>query len=442
MKIVEDFNHFICIIDVYEESDVGSSCQTFEDISIVFQEEKLEYALMNDGETVSGVLDSLAILRHELVSQLKEKHKTDNFSIKLSCYKDTNNRLPIYSQVEFLKNVPSDFKSALGKWNQHIGKNLQIKTLNESKEIVPYDLAPDISRYSLPNVMKNSLLLPEAFNSLTNRTDSLSNYFQIFTAQFCLHALASNISDETGSRRSYSFEGYARVTLETNNDEEYIDRQEMIFEVYRWVFIDNNYSTRLGILRNVMSIKNSESFVELFDNDLLRILQSNYKIYLKDNIKQYIEVKNKTSEFMFELHKKADDIVEDYKSTLQKLILGILTYFFTVAMVKIFNKADTVILTKEVTVITSILLVLSIVFLYFTAKDLERRKKQLTKQLINIKRQYLNVIDKQELDSVFNDNLITNIDDDISTVFKSWFWIVILVALLIATLIIAATNSV
>jgi hypothetical protein len=441
MELTEDLNQFRCEIDVDDPDQITAAISKFSQIQSLFDEEELNFAILNHGETISSDIPTLNELEINVIEDIQNQDSTDKFSIKISCYKSSINRFPVYCFNQIMNNIPVNIASALSQWNIHLSKHLTIKTVEGVRNIKNVQLHESINKYSLPDIIKNTDLLPECFDSIVTGPDSISQYFSKFTSQFCLSALASSITDEEDSRNIYSFEGYAKVDLETKFDEEYIERLESILAVYQWVFIDNNYNTRLGILRNVMSIKSSKSFVELFDNDLLRILQSNYKIYLKDNIKQYIEVKNKTAEFMFELQKKAGDIVEDYKTTLNKLILGIITYFFTVAMVKIFNKSETTIMTTEVTIITSVLLVFSMFYLFFCSKDLERRKTQLASQLVSIKKQYKNVIDEKELDDIFSKKLISDIADDFSMVFKAGFWMLMLAILLIATIFTSLINN-
>lgn len=441
MNVIEDLNQFRCEIQVNDTKQISTAISKFSEMQSFFDEEELDFSILNHGETINSSISLLDDLESDLINRVENQDSTDKFSIKISCYKSYENRFPVYCFEEIISSIPINVSSALKKWNIHLSENRKIKTVNGFRTLKNFQLHESINKYSLPDIMKTTNLLPECFNSLVTGTDSLSQYFSKFTSQFCLSALASSIIDEEECRNIYSFEGYAKVDLETQCDEEYTERLETILAVYQWVFIDNNYNTRLGILRNVMSIKNSSSFVELFDNNLLRILQSNYKIYLKDNIKQYIEVKNKTSEFMFELQKKAVDIVEDYKSTLQKLILGIFTYFFTVAMVKIFNKAEATVFTSEVVIITSVLLLFSMFYLFFSNKDLERRKTQLATQLKNIKTQYKNIIDEKELDDIFSSSLIDDIANDFSNIFKAGFWMLMLGLLLVGTLAAAVFNN-
>jgi hypothetical protein len=444
MDIVEDFNEFRCEINISQMADIDSALQSFKQMEELFSDESIEYATLISGETANSSIETLDDLRGELDIELGSGLKTQNLSIKFSCQKEKANRLPIYSQSVFFEAIRTDFKSELNQWNEAIGKTLTIATRGGIRKASNYGLSENMTLHSLPDVIKNTKLLPQSFNSksLINPDDDLAKYFKVLTAQFCLNALASSTSPKykDENRLAYSFEGYARVTSTTQKDKDYIDQLENIVAVYNWVFIDNNYNTRLGILRNVVSLKSSDKILQLFNEDLLRILQSNYNIYLKDNIKQYIEVKNKTNEFMFSICKKADDNLEEYKATIQKVIQGIITYFFTVTMVKIFYKSEESIFTPEVASLTSILLAMSIIYLHFTAKDLERRKALLVRQLDTFKKQYATVIDKSELDSVFDPELIEKIDIDSSIFFKAGFWMLGLVGLIVFTILAAVTN--
>lgn len=55
----------------------------------------------------------------------------------------------------------------------------------------------------------------------------------------------------------------------------------------------------------------------------LKSIESGYDIYLKDNVKQYIEIKNKISEFLVGQSDKASDITKNMFSTF-KTSFGVL----------------------------------------------------------------------------------------------------------------------
>ena len=67
------------------------------------------------------------------------------------------------------------------------------------------------------------------------------------------------------------------------------------YRIYRWIYTDGNPVDKSILARNIISLHCRYSALTDLDEKTLSSIQSNYQIYLKDNVSQYIELKNSDS---------------------------------------------------------------------------------------------------------------------------------------------------
>jgi hypothetical protein len=368
-----------------------------------FDQEVKKFQILNNGSVVI-TLNSLTNLKNELNDFLETADpKDDNYEILVICTKDSKTHFKIYSVNSFANGIPKSTKEQIRIWNQCLANCTQIVTTEKTVSIRGIETR-SIPDKSLPDVLKYTKLKPEHLHFLVENLDSAnSNYFKIFLAKYCLLALSSSSISNTKERHSYAFEGYARVVIMTSSDEEYVESYENIYDVYKLTFVDANFSTRLGLLRNIVSVNTSHKLTSVFDSDIIKVLHSNYQIYLRENIKQYIEVKNKTIELMHGLIVKATDRFEDQQKSYQKVAAAISTYIFTVVIGKFIFKSENNVFSLEISSISSVFILFSMVYLEFSQKRLISTKNKLVKSLDGLKKRYSNIMHETELEEIFNE---------------------------------------
>ena len=68
---------------------------------------------------------------------------------------------------------------------------------------------------------------------------------------------------------------------------------ELLYKLMSWSFEGGSCADKIGLLRNILSIHLDGSGNIKFDNEVWDTVRSNYQIYLKGNIQDYLDVKNK-----------------------------------------------------------------------------------------------------------------------------------------------------
>src|SRR5690606_13634802 len=68
--------------------------------------------------------------------------------------------------------------------------------------------------------------------------------------------------------------------------------------------------------------------------------KSSFKVYEKQNIKQYIEIRNKISDQLLDFNNRANKIVETFASGFQKSTLALISFYLSAIVIRVLSKGD------------------------------------------------------------------------------------------------------
>ncbi|TQQ04847.1 hypothetical protein, partial [Vibrio cholerae] len=105
------------------------------------------------------------------------------------------------------------------------------------------------------------------------------------------------------------------------------EQSNHLFNIFRWVFEDDNFRLKCSISCNILSIQSS--FSSSLNKNILPLLKSNLNIVFKENFNSYIEARASVMSYLFELSTKLSDQINNTKSSLNNCLLVILSFFFT-----------------------------------------------------------------------------------------------------------------
>ena len=170
-------------------------------------------------------------------------------------------------------------------------------------------------------------------------------------------------------------------------------------------------------MRNLVSLSNTKELDACFSHNLLKSLFSNYQVYMKENVKQYFEIKNKVTEFMFDLLNKSFDIYDEYKVASRNTALAVLSYFFTVVVIRAINKQNLdALFTPEIASISIVFILSAISYVYMAHADLIKKNKSIKTRVKELRTRYDQVLCKDEVEELFNsESLSTSLNDNSTT---------------------------
>jgi len=152
------------------------------------------------------------------------------------------------------------------------------------------------------------------------------------------------------------------------------------FNIYNWVYTGGNLNDKIGLARNIISLHFSESGKLELTGNPFQSIQSSYKVYEKQNIKQYIDIRNKISDQLLDFNNRANRVIETFATGFQKSALALVTFYFSAIAIKVFGKGNFVnVFTLDTTVLSSVFILGSFVYYLVARWEVKEQKKRLFK---------------------------------------------------------------
>ncbi len=178
---------------------------------------------------------------------------------------------------------------------------------------------------------------------------------------------------------------------------------KLMYEIYQWSYKGGNTSDKVSIARNIISLNFNPKSLELIET-VFNAIRSNYKIYERQNVKQYIEVRNKLSEILVDLQGKIDKIVSDFINDYKKNIITLISFFISIIVIKVVSKGDFIGgFTNEVLVLSYSFLIISVGLLLYSRWEFGKRVSMFNKHYDQLRNRYKDLLTEKELSDIFND---------------------------------------
>ncbi len=193
------------------------------------------------------------------------------------------------------------------------------------------------------------------------------------------------------------------LDLENTN----ILHNKVIVDIYNWIYTDGNLFDKAVLARNIISMHCQYVDILQMDERTFLSIQSNYKIYQQNNIQHYIEVKKQLGQYVLSTVDNVSDIIIGFSDKIKSNFIAFVTFVFTVALVNIVSNSPLDnIFTKDITLLLELILGGSFMYLLISKWEFDYKLKSIEKGYGNIKKVYLDLLDEQELEKVFNNEMI------------------------------------
>ena len=218
---------------------------------------------------------------------------------------------------------------------------------------------------------------------------------------------------------------------------EALDMNDNAYEIFAWAFRTENVIERAAISRNVIQnvCKSKNEFFDI-DSYVLSTIKSNYHIYQKKHVEQYIELKSKISSFIAELSNQLYEIYHGMVDGIRNNIAAVFTFFITVILTEALDATNLkgVYFSDKLIVLFWMLIISSFIYLLLIYISTNAKWKLVESNYTELKKNYEDTLDEMDLNSAFNDDSAMNNARSILKMYKKWigiFWITFLVILII-----------
>ena len=286
----------------------------------------------------------------------------------------------------------------------------------------------DVSRFLCTENLK---LLPDDFKIVLNSVaNPLTDKFSKLCCLLSVIYVATSASLDK-DKVIPQITGQRSISCEINIDS--IKGNDNIYKVYSWIFTDGNAADKAIIARNVLSLHCKYNSLIDIDELAFASMQSNYNLYLKNNVNQYLELKNKVADYICDVVAKtgeyATTILDRFKQNLVALIGFLITTI--IANIVSSNPLDNI-FTKDITVLVYAILVGSVFFLVISILETNYKVKTIKKTYLQLKENYSDILSQDDIAEVYKDDELfngTKKEIKTKTVLFSVIWISILIGI-------------
>lgn len=277
-------------------------------------------------------------------------------------------------------------------WDNAKGRDSDIKNCNDSSVF--------FGRAQYPLVPQDFAIIEQMYD---DRYDGIKVLFDKLR-NILSYMYVANTSNIVGNKAILQFDptinGY-EYTLEELSTNEYV------WEIYRWIHKDEGGIDRVGIVRNIINIycKTSDAIINI-DENIYHSAIANYVIYQKKHTDQYIELKNKLSEFIVEsagrLQELAHDLVEGIRNNFVAVIVFLMTVLLTDSID--FSSFTQVKVSPNIVAVCVVFTIVSLLYMIVTVIAGNTKWGWLEKSYNDLKNNYNGVLDERDIQTAVNND--------------------------------------
>ena len=373
----------------------------------------------------------------EIAEQLEELHQRkviandgEQFSITLTISKVVKNgAASLYSPSHFLSHLKSlSLAERLDVFNDFLSETGSVKLFCDSSvdrfgtRTIFFDVehAPQPGRKEIDRseilAKRDEVayfaegaryrLVPDDFKLTEKGTDAeWQQFFERMTNLLAV-AFTADYSRLTASKEfTFKVNGYKTVLCAVSDEQLIGPTWQAAYEIYDWTYQGGSISDKAGLVRNVLSLQLDAQGCPSYSKDAYLSVRSGFEIYLKRNVAQYIEIKNKLAEFLQGISKDALEDVGDYIGAVKQALGALMTFFISTMILRaVAGKGLTGIFTTEITILTWVFLLVSAIYLFLSLFMLNREMRMIKNSYGRIKTEYSDVLNVDDLARIFRDD--------------------------------------
>lgn len=208
---------------------------------------------------------------------------------------------------------------------------------------------------------------------------------------------------------------------------------QVLYKIYDWIYSGGSSIDKAIIARNIICLHCKYEPLLNLDEKVLSSIQSNYNLYLKDNVGQYIELKNKVAEFISDIVSRTGEYATELLDKFKANVIAIFGFLFSVVIAGIVSDQPLDnIFTKDITIILELVLAGSVVYLFICYGQSKYQMNKVYDSYEKLKKSYDEILTEDDIRECFqNDRLILDMKKTIGKSEKIYLflWVAFLLAL-------------
>lgn len=286
-------------------------------------------------------------------------------------------------------------------------------------------------------------ILPDDFKiTIDYANNPLTELFQRIMVLLSISFIATS-SSINGSQLKGVING--QRTTEYCCEINQLQNNNILYGIYNWIYTDGSPIDKAIIARNVISLHCRYVSITEIDEKVMASIQSNYNLYLKENVKDYLELKNKVAEFISDTVSKTGEYAMGLLDKFKSNIIAIFGFIFTVILANIVSDQPLDnLFTREITILVECVLIGSFVYLFICYFQSRYEIGKVYDSYEQLKLNYKEILTEDDLLEVFgNDEILVKMKGTINKSEKMYLgiWIAFLIGAFVVVEIVSASPT-
>lgn len=271
-------------------------------------------------------------------------------------------------------------------------------------------------------------------NELMNRYANLISIIFLF-----------DISSIIGNSIEFKINGYKSIKGISDIAKLHLQEFDEYFYIFEWVYNGGNLNDKIGLSRNIVSLHFKTAGELYLTGNPLQSVKSSFKVYEKQNIKQYIEIRNKISDQLLDFNNRANKIVETFASGFQKSTLALISFYLSAIVIRVLSKGDFVnIFSLDGTILSLVFLSGSLIYYWVSKWEIKEQRTRFINSYENLKKRYTDLLEPDDIKKILNND--TEFQQDLNFIDKkrkaySRMWLTVVVLLASSTIFLFITYN-
>ncbi len=276
-------------------------------------------------------------------------------------------------------------------------------------------------------------LIPDDFKiEIGYEGNPMENLFSKLETLLSLCYLASNSMLQNGKIK---FQIIGQRSVEYTYQFHEICENSIFYKIYDWMHSGGNLIDKTMIARNMICLHCKYELPFDLDEGALASIRSNYNLYLKDNVTQYLELKNKVAEFISDIVSRTGEYATELLERFKTNLVAVFGFLFTVIMADVVSDQPLDnIFTRDITVILELVIAGSAVYLFICYKQSKYHMQKVYESYKTLKKSYQGILEPEVINECFqNDEILLEMQENIRKSERFYFtlWILFLIILLV-----------
>lgn len=296
------------------------------------------------------------------------------------------------------------------------------------------------------NNLEHFCLIPSDFKLIVKDDDHsdlnelMNRYANLISIIFLF-----DIASITGNSIEFKINGYKSIKGISDVSKLHLQEFDEYYNIFEWVYNGGNLTDKIGLSRNIVSLHFRTAGELYLIGNPFQSVKSSFKVYEKQNIKQYIDIRNKISDQLLDFYNRANKIVEIFASGFQKSTLALISFYLSAIVIRVLSKGDFVnIFSLDVTILSLTFLSGSIIYYRVSRWEIKEQRIRFVNSYQNLKKRYTDLLEPDDIKRILNNDI--EFQEDLNFIDKkrkiySRLWLTVLVLLGSSTIFLFITYN-